>query len=386
MTTRPGQFALDRLRHHRVKHIAHAIKVVPTHLPPLLLTDHDRTITFDGEVYTPISFGSMSADRREAAFRSGNQEVRGIIDGSTITVPNLDANRYRGAEVRMVAFDWRYPWIVYGRHRKWIRNIVRNGSTFVGTMEGRAQALQRPTGGRFGGTFSTTCTYNLGDPLTCKKDISQWEFVVQVRSVIESRRSFRLGPDNFPATNPSTGATFSDDFYRDGSIEWLYGPEIAGVPWTSITLTTLTDSTQAWTANEHVGDYVLILDAASVVRAHSLIVSNTATVLTFEPIASTSFSVGPYTIVPTSTMMGVVAPIVSHIHTVSGAGSESGRTIELLFPAPQDLAVGDWAIIRPGCDGLLTTCRDKFANQLNHGGDPFAPSASQIIEPVDEPQ
>ena len=211
MTSRPGQPALDMMRYHRTKNLCHAIKVIRSDGVTLLQTDHDRKFTFEGEVYAPISFGTMSADRREAAFRSGNQDVRGVIDGSVITIPDLDANRYRGAEVRLVVIDWRTPWVVYARHRKWIRRIVRDGSTFIGTMEGRAQALQRPTGGRFTGTFSTTCTYELGGS-DCGKDISgDTKTGVTVGEVVESKRTCRF-------TTASWSGTFADEYYRDGSI------------------------------------------------------------------------------------------------------------------------------------------------------------------------
>lgn len=284
--------ALDRLRLARTKHLCHAIKVIPANIDPLLLTDHDRQIEFGGEKYTPITFGSMSAERREAAFRSGNQEVRGIIDGSAITVPDMDANRYRGAEVRQVVIDWRYPWIVYARHRKWIRSIVRDGSMFVGTLEGRSQELQRPNGGRFGGVFSTTCTYELGEASTCKKDISADQRTVTVATTPDPKRVVRFTFASF------TGA-FIDDYYRDGSVTWTSG-----------------DNT------------------------------------------------------------GITSPIVGHDH--------SFREVSLLIPTPKPMQAGDVGTLLPGCNGLLVTCRDKFANQLNFGGDPFAPSASQIIEPVEE--
>jgi len=352
------------------------IKVVPISLPPLLLTDHDRELTFDGEVYSPISFGSMSADRREAAFRSGNQEVVGSIDGETITLPQLDANRYRGAEVRIAVIDWQYPWVVFARHRKWIRSIVRDGSTFIGTMEGRSQSLQRPSAGRFGGSFTTNCTYELGDPTTCKKDISQWEFLAQVKTVIDGRRSFEFWQNNFPTNNPATGTTFLDNFYRDGSVEWVYGPSTSGEPWTGLTTTTLTDSAASWTTDEHVGKYLLIVDAGGLVHADALVTGNTATVVTFEEIDSASATPGLYGFTEASSIAGTVSPIVSHVH--------SNRQIDLLIPTPATIEVGAWGILRPGCDGLLTTCRISFANQLNFGGDPFAPSSVQIIEPVDD--
>jgi uncharacterized phage protein (TIGR02218 family) len=295
LTTRPGQAATELLRLRRGKRQCHLIRVVRRDGQQLRLTDHDRRLTFqepDGvaRVYTPIAFGELSADRREAAFRSGNQEVRGIIDGDAITVPDLEANRYRGAEVFQVIVDWERPWIVYARHRRWIRSVVRMGAAFVGTLEGRAQQLGRPAAGRFGGTFTQTCTYELGDPATCKADIAADTIAdVEVETVIDDRRVVEF-------TAASWAGTYIDNFYRDGSIEWTSGDNA-----------------------------------------------------------------------------GTVSPIVSYTHT--------DRHVELLIPTPKPIQVGDLGIATPGCDGLLTTCKAKFGNQLNFGQDPFAPSAQQIIEP-----
>lgn len=290
MTTRPDLQALHLLRHHRVQHCCHMVKVTPRSIAPLYLTDHDRAIDFDGATYTPVSFGQMSAERREAAFRSGNQEIRGSIDGTTITIPDLDAHRYRGAEVLQVLVNWKMPWIVYARHRKWIRNIVRDGSTFIGTLEGRTQALERPTGGRFGGTFSQTCTYELGDSLTCKKDISADVRTVTVETVVDDRRTCQF-------TVASWTGTFLDDYYRGGSIEWTTGDNA-----------------------------------------------------------------------------GNVSAIHGYVHAT--------RQTDFLFPTLKPIQAGDIGIAKPGCDGLLSTCRDKYANQLNFGGDPFAPSSTSLIQPV----
>lgn len=288
MTTRPSQSVTESLRWDRGKHIAQVVRVVRQDGVELLLTDHDRKLTFEGRIYTPINFGSLSADRREAALRAGNQEFRGWIDGATITIPDLDANRYRGAEIYHVIVDWVFPWMVYGRHRKWVRSIVRDGSTFVGTLEGRTQVLTRPAGGRFGGTFTSTCPYELGSEF-CKKDISADERTVTVETVIDDRRTCQF-------TAASWTGTFFDDYFRDGSI--------------------------AWTTGDNAGH---------------------------------------------------VSAIVGYTH--------ADRETEFLFPTPKPIQVGDIGVASPGCDGLLTTCRDKFSNQLNFGGDPFAPSASQIIEP-----
>lgn len=70
---------------------------------------------------------------------------------------------------------------------------------------------------------------------------------------------------------------------------------------------------------------------------------------------------------------GVISPIVEYGHAT--------RRCVFLLPTPYPIQVGDEGTARPGCDGLFSTCKTKFSNQLNFGGDPFAPSSQEIIEP-----
>ena len=84
MTSRPGQMAEDLLRYNRGKQLAHCLRVVALDGSVLLFTDHDRQVTVEQNVYLPIVLGSLSADRREGGLRSGDQDVRGIIDGQNI--------------------------------------------------------------------------------------------------------------------------------------------------------------------------------------------------------------------------------------------------------------------------------------------------------------
>ena len=90
--------------------------------------------------------GSLSADRREGGLRAGDQDVRGVIDGTTITLPQLRTQKYRGATVYLTVVDWCRPAIVYSRHKRIITRIVFDGSNFVGTME--SVPPKRPPVGR----------------------------------------------------------------------------------------------------------------------------------------------------------------------------------------------------------------------------------------------
>jgi len=46
--------------------------------------------------------------------------------------------------------------------------------------------------------------------------------------------------------------------------------------------------------------------------------------------------------------------------------------------------VGDRGTVKPGCNGLFDTCKDKFSNQKNFGGSDLEPRAGNIREPVIE--
>lgn len=295
MTTRPGRMAEDLLRYNRGKHLAHCLRVVALDGSELLFTDHDRKVTVENRTYLPIVLGSLSADRREGGLRAGDQDVRGVIDGTTITLPQLRTQKYRGATVYLTVVDWCRPAIVYSRHKRIITRIVFDGSNFVGTMESVTQKLRRPTGGRFGGYFSQACQYELAGPF-CNADISaETVTTAVVDSVPDDYMTVRFTTASFA---PPSAAQV-DDYYRDGSIVWTSGDNV-----------------------------------------------------------------------------GQVSPIVGFTY--------STRECRLLIPTLQVIEVGDEADVKPGCNGLFETCKDKFSNQANFGGSDLEPTASNIREPVIE--
>lgn len=73
---------------------------------------------------------------------------------------------------------------------------------------------------------------------------------------------------------------------------------------------------------------------------------------------------------------GVISPILRYQYD-DGSG---GRVCELLIGTAYAVQVGDTAIARPGCDGLLSTCESKFNNSANFGGSPYEPGANTIAE------
>lgn len=369
MTTRPGEWAQATWRKFRTKRPCNLVKITRTNGAVLTFTDHDRPIDFEGATYSPITFAGMSAERREAAMRSGNQEAYGIIDGTYVLLPDLIGDRYRGAEVHHVITDFELPLLVIARHWKRIRAVTWTGSFFTATLEGRTQDLTRPAGGRFGGFFTVTCPYKLGG-VYCKKVLSgdMVHMGIAVDSLVHPRMEFLTETSRWTAS-------FDDDYFRDGEIDWRWSaPVDSGTATSGVTLTTLTDSTQSWTTDEHVGREVRILSgAAGRVVDWSGITANTATTLTFD--ANNTYPSGThYDIAGYCENLGHVSPIAGY--------EDSTRGITLLFPTPFPIALGDSGTVKVGCDGLKTTCKNKFDNLDNFGGDPEAPSAGKVVKPA----
>lgn len=368
MTTRPGSGTADRLRYTRTKRLCTLTRVVRRDGVELCFTDHDRKLHFEGREFVPVVLGDLSADRREAALRSGDQEARGFIDGTLVTIPDINGNAYLGAEVFQVVTDWTMPWHVVGRHRRWIRKVVRRGSTWIATLEGRSQVLQRQAAGRFGGTWTTVCPYKLGGGF-CRKDISAWTQVA---------------------------------------------PSESGTSGTAGTSVTLTDVSKSWTTDEWVGYRLVMRGGGTGSGQERTIVGNTADTLTLDRAWVTAPSACAYQIgdgVPIATVYDdrnyfqvagfyftggwvddwyrdgeIEWTTGDNVGTTSAIVGYEDATVKfrLLIPTPYPIQVGDKGIIRVGCDGLFTTCKDKFANQINFGGDHEAPSAAQVIEQPEE--
>lgn len=371
MTTRPGREALELLRRHHAQTRCLLVDLVRRDGVTIRFTDHDKFVKDAlGVQYQPANLVAMSADRREGGLRTGNQEAYGVLGETGIRIADLRANRYRGAEIRIRKVDWTDPSRVFASHRKFVRTVYWSGARWTATLESRTQQMDRPTAGDLGGTFTTTCPLQLGSP-RCGVQLWPW-------------RQFGQNTNG-----TSTGATWN----------------------------TLTDSTASWTVNQFEGQRVFTFLAGPGTDQRRRIVSNTSNTLTVDiPWAtvpsSTGYAIGlgprvQTVIDPHNEFRFLVSdffggPLVTeeeayrdgsiewtvgaNAGTVSAIQSygAANRQIRLLIPTTFPISVNDQGIVDIGCDGLVTTCRTKFNNVLNFGGDPFAPSGQQVVEPPDD--
>lgn len=368
MTIRSSAHALQRQKFRRAQTLCTVFEVTRRDGFVLRWTDHDRPLTIDGDTFSPLGLGSVSAERREAGLRPGNQEARGPIDGTTITIPDMLGRLYVGAIVEQRTVDWRQPWIWHRVQRKRIRQVAQDGSSWVATLEGFGAELQRNVGSRFGGTHSRECGYTWGDPSTCRAD-------------------------------RTTGLQ--------------YGPSL-GFTVTSSTISAVADSSASWTTNQWIGWKVVITSGALKGEERNIIGNDTTTLFVdvdyaSVPLVGVTFVVGQGVAVDsvsdarmvfvlkaadytsgafdddyfrdgevewmTGDNLGHISPIIGYTKTA--------RTVTLLLPTPFDIAVGDRGIVRTGCNGLKQTCIDKFSNVDNFGGtDVYAKRPGDALEQV----
>ena len=374
MTTRPGNLGLDSLRRQRAKHLCHLLTLKPKQGDWVSLTDHDRALTFEGRVFRPVILGALSSDRRESGLRTGDQEATAFIDQLQISHLDLQGDKWTGAEVEQVVVDWRQPYIVLARHVRWIRKIQRQGQTFTATLEGRAQQLQQPNGGRFGGYFTAKCQYRFGSR-ACGANTHALTQHASLGVEIASSASW----DSITRA----GAGYVPNAYASTTTEYFY---VITNPNGLIT----TGKGQTRKIESNSADTIYIEEPWETLPA-----ANIAFLVC--PGLPVSTVVRPRLEFKISGMLGGFGDQAYREGTVlwtkgpnKGLKSsivdyrESDRKLTLLNPTPFDISVTDKAIVIVGCDGLASTCKNKFNNFVNFGGDPHAPSVQTIIEPPRE--
>lgn len=363
--------AYDSLKKSNGKALCWLTSIHRTDGVVIRFTDHDRNLTVGGDLYKSATSVITSDEERENNIRSSNQDYFGFIDGLNVKLSDMLGHRYRGARVEQRLVDFRYPWLEYFYAVKRVGSIRFSGSTWIAKTESLSRSISMDKGGRFLGVNSTSCPYRLGGKY-CRASISSFiQTGVRVSSIITPKFSFQT------ATSTWVGAP-ENRFYAEGEFEFIWA---AAVVTGTITLSispgagSVKDTTKTWAANEHVGRYVRLLNAANgYVAQYRRIVSNTADTLVVNTPFTTSHASGQnYDIAPECQNAGLTVPIIDYALT--------NRQINLYFPTPMPISVGDSGIVRPGCDGLFTTCKVKYANQVNFGGiDVDAPLPTEIAE------
>jgi uncharacterized phage protein (TIGR02218 family) len=134
-----------------------------------LFTDSDHRIEFRGELYTPANAVAGSATAVELGFKEENVELFGILLAGGLTALDIMAGKLDDAKVNEYVVDWRYPFQEPFRERvRYLRDIEASAEYFRANLAGLASRLENP----IGSLLSRNCDYELGDPTTCRKDMT----------------------------------------------------------------------------------------------------------------------------------------------------------------------------------------------------------------------
>lgn len=170
-------------------------------------TDHNESIVFDGDTYTPISSGVPSALAQTSDLAVDNVDVEMILDSSALSEDDLRAGLYDYAEAWIFLLNYEHPeWdeikLLYGRFGEVeFKDQVANVE-----LRSLTQQLQQ----RIGRTYDLKCDADLGDS-RCKVVLATYTVTGTVTSVIDE------------VTFRDSSRSEADDYFKYGKLTWTGG-------------------------------------------------------------------------------------------------------------------------------------------------------------------
>lgn len=283
MSYRPGYgtLAIQRQRTHRWCNL---YEVVRRDGVVLRFTDCSEPIAFGGRTYSPVGGGSASAEDRENQ-KESEMELVGALSADVITADDIEAGKYRGAVLRRKVIPYDYPLLTFATMTYRLQDPQVSGASWKVSAKGLSTRLQT----KVGRIVTSECDYVLGDPHTCRADLTAMQIDdVAVVAVSDDRTTFDMD-------STDVSASFADGYFQEGLITWRTGNNANG-------------------------------------------------------------------------------------KSVIGSYTTANRRVVLYLPTRSAIQVGDTLYLQPGCDGTAATCKAKFANLDNFGGDPFTPGTKQVMK------
>lgn len=201
------------------------------------------------------------------------------------------------------------------------------------------------------GTFTLPCSWEIGDPLTCRLPIFPYIFGDDLADVTRNqavalgeRRRFRFGSDGTP-----------EDYLNVYLEATTAGTTAGSAPAFSSTVdATTADGTAVWTTRNALARYAQVTAVDRQVLTLDALPDPRASDANWYSPAKIIFRTGEY----------------KDLHVFKAAGWDPVNfKIECWRPCPF-AGVGDWIEIAPGCDQTYARCV-YLDNVVNHGGFPF---------------
>lgn len=195
----------------------------------LRFTDHNRTLTYEGNAYAPAGGFNSTAREKQSGLKSRNLEVVGVLDSSAITHEDLRGGRYRDARISEYTVDWKYPWVgPFHSSVYWVLKTIFSGERWEAEMAGASRWLRN----HIGIVLGRNCRHVLGSAfgeagvVGCKVDLASITETGTVTGVTVPRKYFSCsglyhGADRDPSNIDANAR--EDQWYRYGNVTWLTG-------------------------------------------------------------------------------------------------------------------------------------------------------------------
>lgn len=313
-------------------------------------TDHDRNITFDGDLYEAFGGYSRTAIQNDDSFSVDNLDVSGFTQAGFVTDADVRAGLYDGAEVHIFAVNWAD--LTQGeiklRRGKMGEVQTTKSGLFIAELRGLTAELTKAVLP----IYQPECRADLGD-VKCSVPIDP--------ALVARNTAYTVGQYVKVVTLPVPVGTYEDYQNR------IYRCTTAGTThaMTEPTYDTTVDNTttdgtavftaqEAWTRDAIVVYDVMDMDPAPTRIAFAIDVVEPRAVDDWFKYGGLTFESGPNA--------GITREI-------KGYAAMSG-IVELFAPFPYIPEAGDQLRLYRGCDKSRTRCI-LFENIVNFRGEPY---------------
>lgn len=382
-------------------------------------TDHDIDITYSGDVYSSVSGYVPSNIRSTDTTSVDNLDIKGLLSSIGITRDDLQGGVYDNAAVRLFSINYESPSDGEIKHKIGNLGEVKTADDFVAEFRSLSQALQQVIGSQ----YSPDCRYDLGDGLCLVNLPGQvapsaheyWRIyesangVCKIREIemalvaagadqctggtatASSDNGFDVAANAFDDTSNSwesagsTGPHWIEYQFTSAQtileIRLVAGSTPSQMPSTfdiqysdngSDWTTTITYSGNSWSTNGESQSFLAQLpEETDYTRSGTLTAATDNANFADSSLTDGDgyFNYGVITFT-SGNNNGLSKEIKNHI--------SAGGVIELFEPMPFTVQIGDDYDIVAGCDKLLSTCKTRFDNVVNFGGEPHVPGLNTV--------
>jgi len=173
------------------------------------LTDHDRTLSFDGTDFVPTGGFEGGEESQKLGPQVDTSEVVGILTSDAITEDDIVLGRYDGAKVETFRVNWRDVSVRDLVRVSTIGEITRADGRFTAELRSGQQALNVPKGR----LYQSLCDAALGDA-RCGIDLADPRYTAAA-AVAAIRDRYRLAIDGAGA--------FDEGWFGFGTAAWSTG-------------------------------------------------------------------------------------------------------------------------------------------------------------------